>query len=163
MPRERARDLLRRVLRATDEDCEIEGARAVEALRLGELVGDLIGLLPAPRPDVSIAVAHALGAIGDPVAEEALLQLSEAVRVDVQKAAIEALGGCGSPRAIGRLRALGGALFAGEVGDLAEKAISRIRGRNAGAEEGTLAIADQGGELSVPPEKGAVSLAREKN
>ncbi len=112
------------------------------------------------------AVATALGAIGDPEAEPALLELLERhaagnreVRIDVAHA-LERLGTAAS---VPPLRAIeGGALIAGDLERAATAAIARIQSRLEGAGAGQISIAEpaaEAGALTVADTEGALSIA----
>ena len=108
-------------------------------------------------PGLSEAVATALGKLGDPRAEPALLRLLARDVAEVRRAAAIALGLTGSVRAVEPLLEAGG--------DAARDAVRRIQARLGDAGAGRLSLAQEdatAGALSPAADEGQLSLLKSK-
>ena len=112
------------------------------------------------------AVATALGELGDPEAEPALLELLErhaAGNRELRIEVVHALARVGTAASVPALRAIeGGALIAGDLERAATAAIATLQSRLEGAGAGQISIAepaDEAGALTVADTEGALSVA----
>ena len=125
-------------------------------------VDRLAKVLDRESGELAPAAAEALGATGSPAAEPALIQALQRDEAEVKVAAANALGRVGSTAAVLPLKE------AAEPFDLdlrraTRQAIAEIQSRVQGAspgqlsladgEAGQLSLADQSGQLSLPPEE----------
>lgn len=126
-------------------------------------VAPIAAFLPSATPDLAIELCGALGQLGRPEAQPALVVALDGDSVPVRMAAARALGACAGPTAIEALRkARVGRLGNAELKRVVREAIEAIQDKNKGAVEGTLTLVEdplEVGGLSVVEEAGAVSLA----
>ena len=168
IPRSEALELLQRIL--TDPESvsrmRITAIEATGRLGLKELLPLLLREVVEADDDELIVLADAIGAVGDPTAEAALLSIFNVERIEARVAVINALGMVGSASAVDDLHALThGLAQPGSVAAAARGAIARIQSRLLGAgvgqlslslcptpeETGTLSLSDDDrGKLSVP-------------
>lgn len=132
--------------------------------RQGEVaVEKLAKVLEREYGELAPAAAEALGATGSPAAEPPLLQALEREDEALRVAAADALGRVGSTAAVLPLKELADQFLLGELRRAARQAIVEIQSRVQGAspgqlslaegEAGQLSLADQAGQLSLPPEE----------
>lgn len=111
--------------------------------------------------DEKIAIAGALGALGDTVGEPALLALLRAGALPVRLAAASALATCGTIAAVEALRDGTHGLFVDrDLTVAADASIAAIQARAEGAAAGQVSLAEPGaeGHLSVAAPLGALTL-----
>lgn len=110
-----------------------------------------------------VAVANALGVIGDSSVQPLLLSMLEDPAEQVRVAAVRALGEVADVGAVEKLLPLIPGFFGGDLKLAAEDAVSRIQSRASGAGAGQLSVSDAppaAGALSaVVAEEGALSTA----
>ncbi|HEY3448910.1 MAG TPA: HEAT repeat domain-containing protein [Myxococcales bacterium] len=171
-------ELVARHLRSDEGPLRVAAARAVGRLKLAGLLEPLRRLATVEDPACQEATAKAMGALGDPGAEPALLGLLSHSRREIRIAAAVALGLVGTRAAIAPLgdaaagghgaRPLSTLVRDGDALEAAaRKAMRRIQGRLGGASAGQLSVVPDaqvagglslsvavGGELSMPgPQK----------
>lgn len=151
-------------------DDRSSAARKIAITALGKMrhaaaVPSLLGLARRPLDLEERAVlAQALGRIGDPAAEPALLALLDTDDADVRIAVANALAKVGSAASVEPLTPLARAsLLQNDLGRAASFAIERIQSRlaKAGGSQGQLAITDPDsdeGRVSLPVQDGALDL-----
>lgn len=121
-----------------------EAVRVCGETRDAAFVDPIVDLAKMPEPHVAAAVAAALGKLGDPKAEPALLRLLAREHGEVCKAAAAALGQVGSVHAVEALLAAG-----------FKDPARRIQARLIGAEAGRLSIAqDEAAAGALSPAAG---------
>ena len=135
--------------------------REIARLKLRELLPLLLSEV-GKADDATLAVlAEAIGAIGDPSSEGALLSRLAVEDTDARVAVVKALGLVASTAAVDDLLPLAhGIGLPGSVTAAAREAIARIQSRLLGAAEGQLSISDPAkevGALSLSDTQGALS------
>lgn len=145
------------------------GARKIAITALGKLrhraaAAPMISLSRRPIDGEEKAIlAQALGRIGDPAAEPALLSLLEVDDAAVRIAVADALGRIGTAASVAPLAPHAASLLGGDLKKHATEAIARIQARltKSGGAEGQLAMADpdsQDGWVSAPEQDGELDL-----
>jgi HEAT repeat protein len=130
-------------------------------LRHWPAVSVLKRLIPEADRETAIAIAGALGSIGDSSAEPGLLSLLDRDEGGVKVAAARALGLVGTVAAVETLVAYAKQTLDRKSRRAAREAIARIQARLGDVEAGRLAVADVSqpeGALSLSVEPGALSL-----
>lgn len=144
-----------------------QAAAACGALRHAGATARLVaalGRLGIDPPSAAV-VAEALGAIGDPTAETALIELLGTDDTDAAVAAARALGRVGTAAAVESLLARADGVFTSlALKQASREAIAAIQDRLPGAQRGQLGLAEAvgaQGQLSVPEpsEDGRLSLS----
>ena len=163
MPLETVAATLRQSLRARRL---LTAAACVHALELfGAHAGVselLVKVLAMEEGPIALAAVHALGSVGGPVAEDALLDALARDPDGLGIQAVVALGRAGTARAVLPVREAGEAAGAG--GDLrraARQAVAEIQARLPGATPGQISIAgSEAGQVSLADDdpRGRVSL-----
>ena len=156
LSRERAGELALEIALAPKQDDAMrnQAVRLVGQLSPPGAVEQLVQALGAFRT-ASVAIATALGELGDPSAESALLRLLKRKDAPTRAAVIAALARIGTAASVPPLHEIGS--------DAAEKAVETIKARLVGARAGQLSVAagDEAGRLSEPEgEAGRVSMAK---
>lgn len=136
----------------------ITAIREIERLLLAEMIHPLLEALPDADDQTLVALAGALGALENTIAEEGLLARLGTQDPDAKIAIIDALGRIGSPSAVSSLLELSsGSGVSRNIKKSALAAITQIQARVPGAVKGGLSIpdtADHTGALSVVPDSG---------
>ena len=121
------------------------------------------GLASHPHGPTRVAVANALGSLGDASVQPLLFSMLEDSAEPVQLAAVRALGKIGDVGAVEKLLPLIPGFFGGDLKISAEAAVALIQSRASGAGAGQLSVSDapvHAGALStVAAEEGALSEA----
>ena len=164
-PRSQAAPALTKAL-----DDPTSAARKVAIVALGKMrhmpaMSRLVSLAarPAAEPEEQACLAQALGRIGDPTSEAALIRLLAVEDTAVRIAAAHALARVGTASAVEPLSRFSGSLLGGELNKAAADAIAKIQARlsRAGGAEGQLAMTDRDseeGQVSLPVQDGALDL-----
>ena len=163
-PRETVIPVLDVVLHEAFWDVRREAVHAAGTLRHTGAVPLLLARLDPNDPPVAAVVAAALGEIGDPRAEPALVEILRSTHADAATAAAHALGLMGSVAAVQPLvDRIDVAATTAWVKVAAREAIAAIQARQIGADDGQLSLsdaADPAGTLTLADETkgGQVSL-----
>jgi hypothetical protein len=143
----------------------LQAAAACGELRHAGATARLIRALDRLDPSSAKVVVEALGTIGDPAAEPALITLLNSEDEDTAIAATHALNRFGTVAAVEPLRArIDDVLADRTLKQAARDAIEAIQGRLRGAERGQLGLAEAAGaqgrlSVSDPPADGRLSLS----
>lgn len=151
-------------------DDQTTAARKIAIIALGKMrhapaLSRLVSLAGrAVEPEEQAALAQALGRLGDPSAENALLGLLDAEDSSVRTASALALGRIGGRKSVAPLTPLAASVMGGELKKAAADAIDKIQARlaRAGGAEGQLTMSDpdsEEGQVSLPVQDGALDLA----
>ena len=167
-PAAQSRDVLRRLLLevATDYALGLTVIDQIGRLGLKELLPSLLEMVPDADEETLIALARALGSLGDASAEEVLIARMETAGPGAFVAIIRALGHLASASAVTTLLPFTHGLDQpGEIKALAREAIERIRSRLPGAAQGQLSLSDieeSAGTLSLTDDAGSLSIPEKK-
>lgn len=154
LPIAEAGPLLLKMLKHRSKETRRQAVKQLGRLQYGPAISSLIVVLERSNPRTAAAAATALGMIGGPAGEAALLKAMNDDARELRLAATRALGAIGSVRAVEPLLAhLEAFRLDAESRQALREAVSAIQSRLAGAGAGQLSIATE------PSESGRLSLA----